>query len=406
MPRFLALCGCAAVGAACAVACSRPAAAPPEAAAKMAAAVQAALPADLGYPAPKPAFVALAVPASSEGLDAEFANTPAAGTLGGPRAGLSDAELRDFVRGRVLFEHGPGEAGGLGPTYVKKSCFGCHTGPVMGGEGDMKEPLLLVAKPGEDDVLIHQPNAIAGVAKKTVPAGALTSKRRAPMLFGVGVIDQIAPEEIAKRADPADADGDGVRGKANSRSGQLARWGLKAHDLTLHRVIVGSLYEDLGLTCQEFEPMRADADAVPDPEAGAEVIRLYEAYIGNLAQPPRGAVSEEAAKGEKVFEKAGCAACHVRDLGPAKGIYSDLLLHDLGPDNGDGLSDALAKGNDWRTAPLWGLRYRQAMHHDHRAKTFAESIGLHKGEGDRSRQAVLGLTETERVQLYRFLASL
>ncbi len=348
----------------------------------------------------------LQAPAGAEQWAAEFAKTPGVGQLGGPRAGLSDAELVLFVRGRAAFRDGPGVAGGLGPHFVQKACGECHAHPVLGGEGTMDPPLVLLAKPGENEVLIFKPKAIDGVAVQAIPPGTVTGKRRAPMLAGVGLIDQVPAELIASHADPEDRDHDGIAGRHNVRKATLARWGLKAHDLTLHRAIVGSLAEDLGLTVAEVEGMSSDSDGVADPEASLELIKLYEAFIGNLASPPPAPKTAESIAGAAVFESAGCAKCHVVDMGPAVGIYSDLLLHDMGAENADGLSDALATPRDWRTAPLWGLRLRKAFFHDNRARNLLEAIDHHRGESEKSRQAVAAVTPEKRMQLMAFLASL
>ncbi len=337
---------------------------------------------------------------------AEFKSTPPVGELGGPRPGLTAKETLDFVRGRALFRDGPGIEGGLGPTYVQTSCGQCHGHPEIGGEGNMKRPLKLTPKPAEKDVHIVRYKAIPGHTPEAIPAGTTVSERRAPMLFGVGLMEAIKPETIAAGADPDDRDGDGVRGRHNKRSAKLSRWGLKAHDLTLRRVIVGSLFLDLGLTTNEQPHMRSDEDKVADPEADDAMIALYEAYVGNLAPPPRGPITDAVKAGEKIFADAGCGACHVADLGPAKGIYSNLLIHDLGKDNGDGLDDSLATSTDWRTAPLWGLRHRKAYFHNHRAKTLTEAIDLHRGEAQKSRDAAMALDDGSKALLLAFLKSL
>ncbi len=348
----------------------------------------------------------LQVPPGAEALADEFAKAPDVGAIGGPRAGLTSAQLVAFVRGRVLFRDGPGIAGGLGPRYVQKSCGTCHVGPVMGGEGDMKSALTVAVPPGHEDVKIVQEKAIAGFAPEPPPAGSLLSKVRAPMLFGVGAIDTIAPEAIAALADPEDRDGDGVSGRVNERAGKLSRWGMKAHNLELRRFVINSLYFDLGLTFSEFEGMASDTDTVADPEANSALIDSYVAYIGNLAQPPRGAITEKAKTGAAVFDKVGCATCHKADLGPVRGIYSNLLLHDMGPDNADGIKDGVATGQEWRTTPLWGLRLRKAFFHDHRAKDLDHAIRLHRGESDRSRLAAEALDPGQHQALMAFLASL
>src|SRR5207245_1572799 len=104
-----------------------------------------------------------------------------------------------------------------------------------------------------------------------------------------------------------------------------------------------------------------------------------------------------------VFESIGCATCHAPKLGDVSGLYSDLLLHDMGeassdsatyyggpaaPGRLDDLAEAkertrstgVASPTEWRTAPLWGVADSAPYLHDGRARTLEEAIQLHGGE--------------------------
>jgi CxxC motif-containing protein (DUF1111 family) len=146
----------------------------------------------------------------------------------------------------------------------------------------------------------------------------------------------------------------------------------------------------------------------------------------------------EIAAGRKLFERIGCAVCHPPKLGDAEGIYSDLLLHDMGQslsdsaiygsssvpaelskDNLDPLpvlgaeADAQPKrpkfgagSREWRTPPLWGLRDSAPYLHDGRADTISVAIAFHGGEGLHSAQQFHRLTLQERQQIELFLQAL
>jgi len=92
--------------------------------------------------------------------------------------------------------------------------------------------------------------------------------------------------------------------------------------------------------------------------------------------------------------------------------YTDLLLHDMGDGLADGRSDFLADGKEWRTSPLWGIGLFQKTNgtpfylHDGRARTLEEAILWHGGEAEKSKQAFVQLTTTERKSLVSFLKSL
>ncbi len=81
---------------------------------------------------------------------------------------------------------------------------------------------------------------------------------------------------------------------------------------------------------------------------------------------------------------------------------------------GEGLSDDLpewnARGRDWRTSPLWGIRSKiesgKYLLHDGRAKTIEEAIAWHGGEALPSAEAYFSLTSKEKDSLLVFLKSL
>jgi uncharacterized integral membrane protein (TIGR00698 family) len=116
-----------------------------------------------------------------------------------------------------------------------------------------------------------------------------------------------------------------------------------------------------------------------------------------------------ATEGGRIFEATGCAKCHVPTL-PAGEVrvtlYSDLLLHDMGPALDDKIVQGEATGRDWRTTPLVGLGLRTRYLHDGRAGTLRDAILAHGGEGEIVRDRFFALSEDEQHVLYRFLESL
>jgi len=117
-----------------------------------------------------------------------------------------------------------------------------------------------------------------------------------------------------------------------------------------------------------------------------------------------------------VFVKIGCASCHfpafVTGDNPVPALrfrvvpaYTDLLLHDMGPDLAD-ICLGEAQPSEFRTEPLMGLRFATAFLHDGRAATVAQAIELHGGEGLAARNRFLRLTPFQRATLLRFLGTL
>lgn len=80
------------------------------------------------------------------------------------------------------------------------------------------------------------------------------------------------------------------------------------------------------------------------------------------------------------------------------------LLHDVG--TGDGIVQGQASGREFRTPPLWGLRFRQLFLHDGRGATIEQTITQHGAEAAPSRTRFEQLSPAERPQLLAFLNSL
>jgi CxxC motif-containing protein (DUF1111 family) len=94
-------------------------------------------------------------------------------------------------------------------------------------------------------------------------------------------------------------------------------------------------------------------------------------------------------------------------------VYTDLLLHRMGAGLSDsmpaGVLDGTAGPEDWRTAPLIGLRFAKTFLHDGRAKTLEQAIALHRGVGSEANDSVDrfdALSASDRQALLDFVASL
>ena len=85
-------------------------------------------------------------------------------------------------------------------------------------------------------------------------------------------------------------------------------------------------------------------------------------------------------------------------------LYSDLLLHDMGPDLADGFLQGSATGVEFRTMPLWRVADRSHFLHDGRATTIVDALLGHGGQAAAARAAFLALTPAERTALLDFLS--
>lgn len=125
--------------------------------------------------------------------------------------------------------------------------------------------------------------------------------------------------------------------------------------------------------------------------------------------PAHGSEAPIVTAGAKAFDDVGCGKCHVPYLHGSAGqvrIYSDLLLHDMGPGLDDKIVQGDAGGADWRTTPLVGLGTHDRYLHDGRADTLRDAILAHGGEAEIVRQRFFDLDDAQQREILSFLRSL
>lgn len=286
---------------------------------------------------------------------------------------------------------------------------------------------------------LRQPELVVeALALGPLSETVLTSARVAPMMIGLGLLEAIPEAEILAVADPDDLDGDGISGRANRvddvSGGALAlgRFGWKSNQPTVTQQTAGAFGGDLGLTTRLFPlgpcgPTDEACLAAPsggDPEVLDTILEDVAFYSMALGVPaPRDLDDPEVGAGERVFKEMGCESCHrsgwtlgASELAQVEGEtiwpYTDLLLHDLGEGLADRRPDFEANGQEWRTAPLWGLGLlgqvngHQTLLHDGRARSFAEAILWHGGEGEAAKERFRSADAATRAALLHFLESL
>jgi CxxC motif-containing protein (DUF1111 family) len=243
------------------------------------------------------------------------------------------------------------------------------------------------------------------------------SLRTPSAVFGLGLIETIPERAIETYADPLDEDGDGISGRPqrvrDPATGRvlLGRFGWKAAKPTLAAQSAAALLQNLGVND------RASA-------SNSDVTALV-GYLKALAVPARRRWTESSAQeGERIFTDIGCAKCHRPSIttgqdpawpelsGQIIRPYTDLLLHDMGPNLADGVPEATAEGREWRTPPLWGLGLipivngEMRLLHDGRARSPEEAILWHAGEAAAARHRFTTLPRAKRDALMTFLGTL
>jgi CxxC motif-containing protein (DUF1111 family) len=333
----------------------------------------------------------------------------------------------DAERGADLFRKEFTVERGLGPLFNERACSKCHFDPVTGGmgRGGLKTELRVGRFVGGDfDAMLgrggpvahaHSISGLGVECERTagIPAGAnVTSVRNTPALFGAGAIDAIPDSAIIAGA----AAKYGVSGRPNLVRGSdgrrhVGRFGWKASTPALERFVAEALRDELGVTSPlapvaSVPGQRRGCEAQSsDPEIDRDAVEALTAFVAALQspQPPDGPTA-----GEAVFQEIGCAACHTPTLGSGSRrvtLYSDLLLHDVGPVLDDRVVQGSATGPEWRTTPLWGLADRKRLLHDGRATTIEAAILAHGGEAQRARDRFRALSPQRRRSLLAFLRS-
>ncbi len=163
------------------------------------------------------------------------------------------------------------------------------------------------------------------------------------------------------------------------------------------------------LTLEQCDQITSFVASLPRPTERLTDTKVGRTFLGN-----------EVSGGKQLFNRIGCADCHTPNLGKVEGLYSDLLLHDMGqqlegggsynepppqlPDAPTSASDA--QPGEWRTPPLWGVADSAPYMHDGRAPTLESAIELHAGQAARSIRSFDGLSKAEQAQVLAFLQTL
>jgi Di-haem oxidoreductase, putative peroxidase len=306
----------------------------------------------------------------------------------------------------------------LGPLFNAQSCKDCHAAPFDGGMG--VTPGTMEVRAGRIDhgrvTSVHfgpvvRQHSIAefgfecGLPTGVPPEANITSVRSAMTLRGTALIDNILARDIlaAQAAEPVS-----VRGRASVLpDGRIGKFGWKGQVPTLVEFMGEAFLAEMGITnplAPKDEVSGCGANLVK-PEMDALPLQAVTAFL-NTVDPPAPTSFCLAKPGAATFQAVGCAQCHTPSM-PSEGkraqLYSDLLLHDMGPDLGDGFPQGTASGDEFRTMPLWRVSDRAHFLHDGRATSLEGAIRAHGGQAAPSVQQFEGLGSTDKQALLDFL---
>jgi len=371
---------------------------------------------------------------------------------------------------------------GLGPVYNETSCIACHHQGGVGGAGPVSTNVDILTAgtaatpvdlhPGfriSRSVLLHRfavdpeyqawrlrlldkgfliamlgavdteiqlvqgmvatRSVISVIEEKGLGSGLALVQRNPPALFGAGSIDSISDEVLLNQEKQRFPEHPEVHGRANRlKDGRVGKFGWKAGIPTLRGFVLAACANELGLEVPGHHQAASPLDRVPTArglDLTSEECEALVAYVRHLPPPtaskPAGFEEFPAiAGGRLLFQSIGCATCHRPRIGSVEGIYSDLLVHDMGPalasfadyysDEDEITSpDSSLKpitGMEWRTPPLWGFRDSGPYLHDGRAESLEQAVAFHGGEGTASAKRFFQLKLEDRLRVRMFLRSL
>ena len=170
------------------------------------------------------------------------------------------------------------------------------------------------------------------------------SQRNPTSLFGAGLIDAIPERDIEAGAKVKYPGFPQIAGRVSRlKDKRIGRFGWKSQTASLSDFVLTACAVELGLEVpahhQAGSPQHPDAKPTGFDLNAQECDSLV-AYVSDLPRPSEARPESEREvseinAGRALFAKVGCATCHVPKLGKVDGLFSDLLVHDLGPALGD-----------------------------------------------------------------------
>lgn len=374
-----------------------------------------------------------------------------------------------------------GGGDGLGPVFNAKSCVACHHQAGAGGAGGLghnvttyvyrddavaashglpregvvhadavNAPLETldrlhwdlppVSRPRLDQLVSLSNNSSRSSSNHciVVPPDVRLSQRNTPALFGADLIDAIPDrvlianerkERLRWGMAPAQGEKLPVGRALRLADGRIGHFGWKAQSASLSDFVQAACANELGLgnpgqaqprpfKKPNYQPARYDLTL--------EQCDQITSFVASLPRPIEklpddSKLRNDAIEGKQLFSKVGCTDCHMPKVDKVDGLYSDLLLHDMGqPLEGGGSyndrtpqpdpnrpppSDGPNPG-EWRTPPLWGVADSAPYLHDGRAPTLEKAIELHGGQGTHAAIEFAALSKAEQGQVIAFLRTL
>jgi CxxC motif-containing protein (DUF1111 family) len=246
-------------------------------------------------------------------------------------------------------------------------------------------------------------------------------------LFGAGLVEDTPDNVLIANAQP------GAQFNHSANDGTITKFGWKAQNKSL-QIFAGEAYNvEQGVTNFNFPNERdttagCQFNATPEdgfnlagitPPSGSPAsdyapdVENFAEFMRDSAPPTPAPATSSTTNGQQAFMSVGCASCHVAQQTTHAGIqyspFSDFALHTMGDGLADGIIQGNAAGNQFRTAPLWGIGQRLFFLHDGRTSDLLAAIQAHVSNGSEA-NGVIGnfnaLPVATQQDILNFLRSL
>jgi CxxC motif-containing protein (DUF1111 family) len=389
---------------------------------------------------------------------------------------------------QMKFDEVEGLADGLGPLYNAQSCRECHQNPTSGGPSQVTELRVGHLGPNRrfqnpEIPIAHGTEIITGrslvnlraicpseafpnteIQERVPDTETIRTTRISLNLLGDGFVEAVADQTLIDlsrnqcKASHGKICGQALYVPIVEAPGEtgVGRFGWKDQQVSLLSFSGDAYLNEMGITNRLFPDevtklcnTAPEPNNQPDPDGLADIDR-FTRFMRATKAPARDTQLAEtplAKKGSELFDKIGCATCHVRSLTTAaagtkinggtftipdalaqKTFYpfGDFLLHNVG--TGDGIVMAMQEHygrnmyqiqwknlslesfasteNKMRTAPLWGVRLRPQLMHDGQSVTLRDAILRHLGESVQVTKRFRKLRRNDQEALLEFLRSL
>jgi CxxC motif-containing protein (DUF1111 family) len=316
--------------------------------------------------------------------------------------------------------------------------------PIISQPNGGVEPLYTIAGRSDNNgcvsSAISQPNFASAVSHNNVILRIPTP------VFGSGLIENIEETTLLQGAGAGGLYGISGSFNRNPNDGTVSRFGWKAQNKSLE-IFAGEAYNvEMGVSNELFTQERPSPEeeratgldgrckvnATPEDHTNFNMTAVATssdsvmfAMFMRLLKPPGQANSPgglgSIINGEALFTDVGCASCHhtafvtapsafTADLGNANArLFSDLQIHHMGVALNDNVQQGNAGGDQFRTAPLWGLGQRLFLMHDGRTSNLLQAIAFHSSTNSEANTVVLNfnaLSVSDKQDILNFLRSL